>query len=316
MAILRGGRRIGNYDIRVGIPRDRSLDNVLGDKRLKQRQGGSKESTIGRFISQVAEGEGFARPNRFLVDFILPNGVAVGADVDNSALFEEEITRSTIAGELQKERQLQRGLRGFCFNVEMPSRALNTTEFKTYGPQRDVVTGESYTREVTCSFYADKFLRQRVFFEMWQGAAFDQNTHNVHFYNEYTGGIRIYQLGAFSGDAYRDRISYGIELTECYPKSIVAVPYSYNEGGDVQKVDITFAFRQWSNLTLDQVNKFTVGGGFKVPTVKEPNRGLIGNILSKLPPEIRRVGRDTVNILRQRVPIGSVFGGKVFPPFL
>ncbi len=154
MAILRGGRRIGNYDIRVGIPRDRSLDNVLCDKRLKQRQGGSKESTIGRFISQVAEGEGFARPNRFLVDFILPNGVAVGADVDNSALFEEEITRSTIAGELKKERQFKRGLRGFCFNVEMPSRALNTTEFKNYGPQRDEVTGEPHTSDITLPLYS------------------------------------------------------------------------------------------------------------------------------------------------------------------
>ena len=28
MAILRGGRRIGNYDIRVGLPRDRSLVDV------------------------------------------------------------------------------------------------------------------------------------------------------------------------------------------------------------------------------------------------------------------------------------------------
>ena len=25
MAILRGGRRIGNFDIRVGLPRDKSL---------------------------------------------------------------------------------------------------------------------------------------------------------------------------------------------------------------------------------------------------------------------------------------------------
>ena len=105
-------------------------------------------------------------------------------------------------------------------------------------------------------------------------------------------------------------------MTECYPKSIVAVPYNYSTSEDVQKVDITFAFRQWSNLSLDQVNKFTVGGGFKVPTVKEPNRGLIGNILSKLPAEIRRAGRDAVNVIKQRVPIGSVFGGKVFPPFL
>ena len=49
MAILRGGKRIGGMDIRIGIPRDRSLDNVTGDPRLKRTQGGNPESTIGRF---------------------------------------------------------------------------------------------------------------------------------------------------------------------------------------------------------------------------------------------------------------------------
>ena len=34
MAIFRAGKRIGNMDIRVGLPRDRTLDNVEGDKRL------------------------------------------------------------------------------------------------------------------------------------------------------------------------------------------------------------------------------------------------------------------------------------------
>ena len=47
MAILRGGRRIGNYDIRVGFPRDRSLDNVEGDRRLKRVQGPTKETLCG-----------------------------------------------------------------------------------------------------------------------------------------------------------------------------------------------------------------------------------------------------------------------------
>jgi len=74
MAILRGGRRIGNYDIRLGIPRDRSLDNVEGDKRLGRVQGGNPESTIGRVLGQIAQGEGFARPNRFMCYFILPKG--------------------------------------------------------------------------------------------------------------------------------------------------------------------------------------------------------------------------------------------------
>jgi hypothetical protein len=43
---------------------------------------------------------------------------------------------------------------------------------------------------------------------------------------------------------------------------------------------------------------------------------LIGNILQKLPPDLRRAGRDAVNVIKQRVPIGAVFNGKVFPPLL
>ena len=35
MAILRGGRRIGNFDIRVGLPRDKSLVDIAKDPRLK-----------------------------------------------------------------------------------------------------------------------------------------------------------------------------------------------------------------------------------------------------------------------------------------
>jgi len=319
MAILRGGRRIGNYDIRVGIPRDRSLDNVLGDPRLKQRAGGNPESTLGRFMGKVAEGEGFARPNRFLVDFILPRGVSSETvelgDGEQEILFEEEISRSTKFRELQQNTEIQRGLRAFCYNIEMPSRNIDTKAFQTYGPKREVAYAYSFPGEVTASFYADKYLRQRTFFEMWQNSIMDQATHNMHFYDEYVGGIRIYQLGAFSGEADRDRISYGVELFEAFPKTITAVPFDYGSE-DIQKISITFSFRNWINLSLDQVKNYTVGGGFTVPTVKQGNRGLLGNIISKLPPEIRRAGRDAVNVLRQRVPIGSVFGGKVFPPFL
>lgn len=318
MAILRGGRRIGNFDIRVGIPRDRSLQNVLGDPRLRQRAGGNPESTMGRFIGKVAEGEGFARPNRFLVDFILPKGVdeqATGEGDRDEFIFEEEISRSTRPGELQAENELRRGLRAFCHTLEMPSRNVDTKPFQTYGPKREIAYAYSFPGEITLSFYADKYLRQRTFFEMWQNSIMDQGTHNMHFYDEYVGGIRIYQLGAFAGDAFRDRIAYGVELFEAYPKSILAVPFDYSNS-DIQKIQITFSFRNWQNLALDQVKNYTVGGGFKVPTVKQGNRGFLGNILSKLPPELRRAGRDVVNVIKQRVPIGSVFGGKVFPPFL
>ena len=318
MAILRGGRRIGNYDIRLGIPRDRSLDNVLGDPRLKQRAGGNPESTLGRFMGKVAEGEGFARPNRFLVDFILPRGInetAVATPDGDSFVFQEEISKSTQPGQLAQETELRRGLRAFCYNIEMPSRNVDTKAFQTYGPKREVAYAYSFPGEITASFYADKYLRQRTFFEMWQNSIMDQATHNMHFYDEYVGGIRIYQLGAFSGDAFRDRIAYGVHLYECYPKTITAVPLNYGTQNEIMQISISFYYRNWSNLSIDEVRNYTVGGGFKKPTVKY-KYGAFGKLLSKLPPEISRAGRDVVNVIRQRVPIGSVFGGKVFPPFL
>ena len=314
MAILRGGRRVFGTDIRIGIPRDRSLDNVQGDPRLKRTQG-NPESTIGRFQAKMAEGEGFARPSRFMVDFNLPKGIDEGVDDDgNNFTFQEEIARST-QGELKSELELQRGLRAFCFGAELPSRNVDTAPLKIYGPKREIVYGHSYSQEITLSFYADKFLRQRSFFEQWQNTAMDLGTNNVHFYDEYTGAIRIYALGAFSGDAFRDRIAYGVHLYECYPKTITAVPLNYGTQNEIMQISISFYYRNWSNLSIDEVRNYTVGGGFKKPTVKF-QYGEFGRLLSKLPPEIRRAGRDVVNVIRQRVPIGSVFGGKVFPPFL
>ena len=77
MAIFRAGKRIGNMDIRIGLPRDRSLDNVEGDKRLKRRptHGANKTTAIGRFISEINKGEGVARANRFLVRVFPPKDV-------------------------------------------------------------------------------------------------------------------------------------------------------------------------------------------------------------------------------------------------
>ena len=67
MAILRGGTKIFGHDIRIGLPRDRSLDNVNADERLGRKPGGNPETTINRFIAQVNQGEGLARPSRYLV---------------------------------------------------------------------------------------------------------------------------------------------------------------------------------------------------------------------------------------------------------
>ena len=71
----------------------------------------------------------------------------------------------------------------------------------------------------------------------------------------------------------------------------------------------------WVNFFLDRAGQVDVGqSDFKQPTVKRAG-GIFGGLISMLPPEIRRAGRDVLNELRRKAPIGRVTGGRVFPPF-
>ena len=55
----------------------------------------------------------------------------------------------------------------------------------------------SFEGTVECTFFGDKFLRQRMFFENWQKKIFDMVTHNINYYDTYIGSMDILQLGQF-----------------------------------------------------------------------------------------------------------------------
>ena len=60
---------------------------------------------------------------------------------------------------------------------------------------------------------------------------------------------------------------------------------------------------------------YTTGSSYGKPAViRAEDNSFFGGLLNKLPPELKRAGRDVVNTIKQRVPIGAVTGGKVFPP--
>ena len=318
MAILRGGRRIGNYDIRVGIPRDRSLDNVLGDPRLRQKAGGNPETTMGRFQSYINEGEGFARKARYYVEFQLPKGVtpsvALGDfdTVDTSG--NEELQGFSSNGQ---NRSVQianaKRVQAFCSAISMPDRDVQTKEIRHNGPARKFVY-DFKSADITATFYADKFLRERSYFELWQQSAFSTQTFNYNYYDNYVSPINIFQLGNYASRQERDDVTYAVQLFDCYPKTIGPVSYSHDTN-TVQTFDVTFTFRYWINYFIDKAGAVEIGQSeFNSPTVKRAG-GVFGGLISKLPPELRRAGRDVLNDLRRRAPIGRITGGRVFPPF-
>ena len=318
MAILRGGKRIGGFDIRIGLPRDRSLDNVENDPRLRQKAGGNPETTMGRFQSYVNEGEGFARKARYYVEFQLPKGVtpsvALG-DFDTVDTSDNEELQGFSSNGQNRSVQIANAKRvqAFCSAISMPDRDVQTKEIRHNGPARKFVY-DFKSADITATFYADKFLRERSYFELWQQSAFSTKTFNYNYYDNYVSPINIFQLGNYASRQERDDVTYAVQLFDCYPKTIGPVSYSHDTN-TVQTFDVTFTFRYWINYFIDKAGAVEIGQSeFNSPTVKRAG-GVFGGLISKLPPELRRAGRDVLNDLRRRAPIGRITGGRVFPPF-
>jgi len=315
MAILRGGRRIGNFDIRIGLPRDKSLVDIDKDPRLKRRPGGAGQ--IQKFQSAIQEGEGFARANRYLVAFNLPGVSKLNQGIENNALTFNNAGGTTTNNELESsETAANVGM--MCNSIVLPNRDVNTVDYRTYGPGRQMPYGYSFAGKVEASFYGDKFLRQRMFFENWQKKVFNINTHDMNYYNDYIGSMDIYVLGQFAAETGDDqaRVTYAVRLFEVYPQTIGSIDQGY--ANDEQTiVPVTLNFRNWKNLTIDQVDGATIGKPFgDVPTIKaSKDFGLFGGILGKLPPELQRAGRDALQTVKRSLPIGRITGGRLFPPF-
>ena len=319
MAILRGGVRIGGFDIRLGLPRDRSLDNVESDPRFRQKAGGNPETTMGRVQSYINEAEGFARKARFYVEFNLPK--AGGAGITNidpgselsDGANELETTFKSSAEMISVQKANARRVQAFCSAISMPERTVEMKEVKHHGPAYKIAI-DYKSEDITATFYADKFLRERSYFELWQKAAFSNQSHNFNFYDNYVSDVNIFQLGQFASRNERDDVTYAVKLFDCFPKTISAVEYSYDNNA-VQTFQVTFGFRYWINYFLDRSGNIELGqANFRDVTVKS-SFGAFGGLLNKLPPELRRAGVDVLQGLKRRIPIGGITGGRVFPPF-
>ena len=317
MAIFRGGKRVGPFDIRIGLPRGREYDNIPKDPRIKQRA--NPETTINRFRSAISKGEGLARNTRFLVNIQLPKGKIL-----------EELLRSTnsnaregvvLAPEdpvdveqgfdtgavLSIDKTLAPDASLMCTEINMPARVFNNSPYRIAGAPYKYPTQVQYG-DITATFIGDKFLRLRTFFELWQSTIYNNQTGLFNFYKEYIGDIDIFQLGQFDTKNDRDDATYGVRLREAYPTQISEIPYSAGGQNDYVKIQVTFAYRDWLNFNLD-VDSVGKVGALSSGEVKEQ-----GGFLNSLPPELRRVAKQVGGTLKRSIPIGKVFGGKVFPP--
>jgi len=330
MAIFRVGKRVGPFDIRTGISRG-DLENSAYHKTDKdprlRRPGNYRENTIGRFRALMGKAEGYARPARFAIQINLPTNLsnlvndanaAAGSPDGTSEEADKAIDRAGQAsgkelGMQQMISQIGSQVNMHCDTISMPAHDLQSEEHLQYGIPSQIVTGHGFTGTIGASFYADKYLRERHFFEAWQKMAVGMRDHRVGYLKDYAGTINIYQLGSHDdGGGGRDVPTYGIRATECYPESVTAIEYNYASASQIVKINVSFQYKQWYNLTTDSIGGVDFGASSQ--TVHDVKRGSLG-LFGSLPIDLQRTGRDLANSAAVRLPIGRIFKGKLFPPY-
>jgi len=324
MAIFRAGKRLGPFDIRGGISRGDFKGSAYHktDKDPRFKQQANTENTIGRFRAAMASAEGYARPSRFAIRLFPPSILGPTLATRNSTV-EREGTKFEPAHDFDEptrgnnlnsiSQSLGRQVNIHCDSVSLPGVDLQTQEIQ-YGsePGMNMVTGHGFAGNIVATFYADKYLRERQFFEHWQKLAVDTTSHKANYYDNYTGKMHIYQLGADTTES-RDMPTYAIEAIDVYPEKIGNIDYGYSLGNQITKITIEFSYKQWFNMGLESAAGLEFGHSMQAAAdIKARDRGLFG----KLPPSLQRAGKDIFQQGRTVLnPIGRIFKGKVFPPF-
>ena len=198
---------------------------------------GGAFGVLNDILSEFHSDDGYAVPNRFECLILPPVNITF---VDGGA-FESNVSYSDpwLTGNDARAVSLR------CESTTMPGRTLSSMEdTNIYGPVREIVNGVTYAGDVEMLFQASSGLKERVFFEEWQKKAFNEQTWDVGYHQDYVSEVQIFLL-----DKQNQR-RYGIRLHEAFPKTIGAVALNQAPSSEIIKIPVTFSFRWWETLDI------------------------------------------------------------------
>jgi len=207
------------------------LQGIIGNP-FGNAASGPAFAVLNELLGTYHSSDGIAKPSRYEVILLPPAG-------NNSPM--GGLLRSLVGTNTARETSLK------CENISFPGRNIDTTpDTNIYGPTREIATGYSYA-EINATFQCSSDLKEKRFFETWQRLSYNPETWSMGYYDDYTGGVQIYQLDE------QDNRKYGVELIDAFPKNIGAQTLDYSAINQQQKIQIGFSYRYWKSLT-DEAN--------------------------------------------------------------
>jgi len=221
----------------------------------------AQKKSINDFQALMNKGQGFARPARYEVVLHPPPGLA--------KLFPNTLTQ---------------GFSLMCDSITMPGHDLQASAIK-FGTavETQMVVSHGYTGLISATFYLDRNLDLKEFFDAWQFQAVNTDTNVVSYYEtddvpsikNYVGSIEIHQLGSMpttdttysypqseiEGAQYKDapvdRFGHELPVTKTQVK--------YNERYRTYSIEVeevypeTIGAIEYAYATVDEVARLTVG---------------------------------------------------------
>ena len=204
---------------------------------------------LNEFISNMQTSGGFARPSRYEFEIFPPRAIS--------------------------KREINDQLTLQCVAVEMPGHDLQSqTRQHASEPEREIVQYHEYEGTIDATFLLSHDLREKTYFEKWQGLAVNKYTHKAKYYDDYIGRMYIYQLSPnpkydTKGPLIQlanepETPSYGMVVEEVYPATIGTIEYSADSTDEVAELTVKFAYHQWRNLNVaDHSSERQMGSGLE-----------------------------------------------------
>jgi hypothetical protein len=205
-------------------------------------------STLNEFISVVKAG-GFAKPSKYEVTIGKP---------------------SVISSLKYKNDNEWKKMLMFCDQASLPGVNYTTTQSRTFGEFREIPYERTFD-PLQLSFYCDQQMWIKGFFDQWMANIQNSYTRVFNYYKEYTVNIQISVL-----DNNNKKV-YGVELYECYPKTMNQIQLDYS-AKDVMKMSVTMQYRYWKAIEYSKsseaqkVSSVTPAAQSGFPTVIIPQQ--------------------------------------------
>ena len=189
---------------------------------------------------------------------------------------------------IEDKKLIDDSQRGFAFRieaVELPGRALATTDVRTFGPIRKVPYGTPMYNEITLVVITNEALYERKVFHAWMDYIQKSTQREPGFTLHHSGDINYYEnlIGTVEirvFDSLGGRPRARVTLHEAYPISIEPVPLSWSDNGTYMKHMVRICYHSYSEYYEEKRQKEEEAGGFlnQLKRFKNDVKGMITDI--------------------------------------